>query len=113
MSDESPRSTSRRESASVGEVIEYVRDYALQETVEPLKGVGRWIGVGAGAAASLGLGLFLLMLGLLRLIQSEWEGIAEGGTSWIPYAIVLIVTALLILVTMLRINKTYLTKEHE
>src|SRR5262245_51129840 len=113
MSDESPRSTARRESASVGEVIEYVRDYALQETVEPLKGVGRWIGVGAAAALSLGLGLMLLMLGLLRLIQSEWEGIAEGGTSWIPYAIVFLVTALLILVTMLRINKTYLTKEPE
>ncbi len=38
----------------------------------------------------------LLMLGLLRLIQTEWEGIAEGGSSWIPYAIVFVVTVLLI-----------------
>ena len=89
MSDPSPRPSTRRESASVGEVVEYVRDYAIQETVGPLKGAGRWIGFGAGGAALLGLGIMLLMLGLLRLIQSEWDGIAEGGTSWIPYAIVL------------------------
>jgi hypothetical protein len=113
MSDESPRSTSRRETASVTDVIEVVRDYALQETVEPLKGAGRWIGLGAAAAASLGLGIMLLMLGLLRLIQSEWTGIAVGGTSWIPYAIVFLVTVLLIVITLLRINKTYLTKEQK
>ena len=111
MSDEIPRTTSRRESASVGEVVEYVTAYALQETVGPLKGAGRWIGVGAAAALALGLGLMLLMLGLLRLIQSEWDGIAEGGTSWIPYAIVFVVTAALIAVTLMRINKTYLNKE--
>jgi hypothetical protein len=111
MSDPSPRPSTRRETASVGEVVEYVKDYAIQETVGPLKGAGRWIGYGAGGAALLGLGIMLLMLGLLRLIQSEWSGIAEGGTSWIPYAIVFVVTVLLILITLLRINKTYLNKE--
>ena len=111
MSNASPRPSTRRESATVGEVVEVVRDYAIQETVGPLKGAGRWIGFGAGGAALLGLGMMLLMLGLLRLIQAEWDGVAEGGTSWIPYAIVLVVTVLLIVVTLLRINKTYLNKE--
>ena len=113
MSDESPRSSSRRESASVGEVVEYVTTYALQETVGPLKGAGRWIGVGAGAAVSLGLGLMLLLLGLLRLIQTEWDGIAEGGSSWVPYAIVFVVAVVLIALTLLRINKTYLVKQED
>jgi hypothetical protein len=36
-----------------------------------------------------------------------------GGTSWIPYAIVFLVTVLLIVITLLRINKTYLTKEQK
>ena len=54
----------------------------------------------------------LLMLGLLRAIQSEWDGVAEGGTSWIPYAIVFLVTVALIVITLLRINKTYLNKEN-
>jgi hypothetical protein len=113
MSDESPRSSSRRESASVGEVVEYVTTYALQETVGPLKGAGRWIGVGAGAALSLGLGFMLLLLGLLRLIQTEWKSIAEGGSSWVPYAIVFVVAVVLTLLTLLRINKTYLVKQEE
>ena len=111
MSDPLPRPSTRRESASVGEVVDFVKEYAIQETVGPLKGAGRWIGYGAGGAALLGLGFMLLLLGLLRALQSEWDGVAEGGTSWIPYAIVLVVTVLLIVITLLRINKTYLNKE--
>ena len=112
MSDPLPRPSTRRESASVGEVVDFVKEYAIQETVGPLKGAGRWIGFGAGGAALIGLGIMLLMLGLLRAIQSEWDGVAEGGTSWIPYAIVFLVTVALIVITLLRINKTYLNKEN-
>lgn len=111
MVDESPSISSRRESASVGEVVEYVKTYAKQETIGPLKGAGRWIGVGAAAAISLGLGLMLLLLGLLRLIQSEWDGIADGGSSWVPYVIVLAVCAALLALTVMRINKTFLNKQ--
>ena len=66
MSVTSPASSTRRESASVGEVVDFVKEYAIQETVGPLKGAGRWIGFGAGGAALIGLGIMLLMLGLLR-----------------------------------------------
>ena len=110
MVDQSPPSSARRQTASLGEVIEYVKAYAQQETVEPLKGIGRWIALGAAGAVSLGLGLSLLLLGLLRLIQTEWESIAEGGSSWVPYLIVLFVTVVLMIVTYLRINKTFLSK---
>ena len=111
MADDPSRPSSRRESASIGEVVEYVKTYAKQETIGPLKGAGRWIGVGAAAALALGLGLFLLLLGLLRLIQSEFEGLSTGGSSWVPYLIVLLVCVLLLVVTLARINKTFLTKE--
>ena len=36
---------SRTETASLGEVFEFVKTYAKQETVGPLKGAGRWIGI--------------------------------------------------------------------
>ena len=62
MSDPSARPSTRRESASVGEVVEFVKEYAIQETVGPLKGAGRWIGFGAGGAALLGLGLLVMSL---------------------------------------------------
>jgi len=111
MSDLPPRSSTRRQSATVGEVIEYVTEYAKQETVGPLKGAGRWIGVGAGAAAVLGLGLSLILLGLLRLIQTELTGLSGSNAwSWVPYAIVLAVALAMLAITLLRIKKTYLSK---
>lgn len=111
MADDSPRPSTRRETASVGEVVELVKTYAKQETLGPLKGAGRWIAIGAISALLLGLGLFLILLGLLRLIQTEFDGLATGGSSWVPYLIVLVVTAALLALTLTRINKTFLSKE--
>ncbi len=111
MVDDTPNPSSRRDQASVGEVIDYVKAYAKQETVGPLKGAGRWIGAGAAGAILIGIGLSLLLLGLLRLIQSEWGRVATGRLSWIPYVIVLVVCVLLLALAVLQINKTFLNKE--
>lgn len=96
------------ESASVAEVIEYVTDYAKQETLGPLRGAGRWLAFGTLAALSLGLGLSLILLGLLRLVQTEWSRSATGALSWLAYLIVLAVGIAVLVVTMSRINKTTL-----
>jgi hypothetical protein len=111
MADEAPRPLSRNESASVGDVVEFVKTYAKQETLGPLKGAGRWVGVGAAAALALGLGLFLLLLGMLRLVQTEWDWTGSAGHSWLPYLIAMVVCAVLLAVTLMRINKTYLNKD--
>jgi tRNA-5-methyluridine54 2-sulfurtransferase len=42
-----------RESTSVGEVVDYVTQYAKQETLGPLKGAGRWLGYGAAASVKV------------------------------------------------------------
>ena len=84
----------------------------MQETVGPLKGAGRWVGYGAAGAALLGLGIMLVMLGLLRLIQAEWDGIAVGGTSWIPYVIVFVVTVLLIVSRCCGSTRRISTRKH-
>ena len=47
MPNDTPTPTRRGEQASVGEVVEFVKTYARQETVGPLKGAGRWIAFGA------------------------------------------------------------------
>jgi hypothetical protein len=104
------RRSKRDDDASVGEVIDYVKEYARQETVGPLRGAGRWIGYGAAGAAAMGIGLSLLLLGLLRLLQTEWDRSATGRLSWLSYLIVLIVCLLLLTFTLLRINKTFLNK---
>ena len=108
-----PTTAPRRadDTPSVGELVDLVKTYAQQETIGPLRGAGRWLGFGAAAAALLGLGLFLVLLGLVRLLQAEWERSAEGSWSWVPYAIVFLVSVVLLVLTISRINKRSLHRE--
>ena len=99
------------EDASVGEVVDYLKAYAKQETLGPLKGAGSWLGYGFGAAVALGLGLVLMLVGLLRLLQTEWERSATGNLSWLAYIIVLVVACVLLALTLMRIKKSTLHKE--
>ena len=109
-----PRSSpSRRDddATSIAGVVELVKTYAKQETLDPVKGAGRWLGMGIAGAAVLGIGLVLVLLGLLRLIQTEWERAASGSLSWLAYLVVLVVCVLLLWLTISRINRTSLNKE--
>lgn len=103
----------RTDDTSIEGVIDLVRDYAKQETLGPLKGAGRWLGYGALGSLLLGSGLALLLLGLLRLIQTEWTRSATGALSWVSYAIVLVVCLIVIAIVVSRINKPSLNKEIE
>ena len=96
---------------SVAEVVDLVTAYAKQETLGPLKGAGKWLGMGAIAATLMGLGLSLVILGVLRLMQTEWGRSARGSLSWLPYLIALIVCLGFIAIALLRINKDSLNKE--
>jgi predicted cobalt transporter CbtA len=111
MSDERHTSSRRQEPATISEVIDYVKTYAKQETIGPLRGAGRWIGVGAAGATALGIGLCLLLLGLLRLLQTETGMDTSEYWSWAPYGIVFVVGALFTVLAVLRVNKTYLDKK--
>jgi hypothetical protein len=81
------------------------KDYARQETVEPLKGVGRYLGYGAAGALLLGLGVILLMLAGLRALQTETGDALDGNLSWVPYLIVLVVASALVGWAVTRISK--------
>ncbi len=97
---------------SLGEVIDFVKAYAKQETIGPLKGAGRWLGFGFAGAFALGLGLVFVLLGLLRLVQVEFDSWAtDGAWSWAPYLLVFVVAAVLLYVTIKRIQQSHLTKE--
>ncbi len=106
-----PESSSKQDDASLGEVIEYVKTYAQQETLGPLKGAGRWLGFGAAAALCMGLGLMLVLLGVLRAVQFEVDRLATGSLSWAAYGVTLLVTLVLLAVTLLREKKSTLNNE--
>ncbi|HSL73577.1 MAG TPA: hypothetical protein VK853_03885 [Ilumatobacteraceae bacterium] len=97
--------------ASVGEIIETVKAYAKQETIGPLKGAGAWLGYGAAAALTLSVGLLFLLLGLLRLLQTEWSRSATGSLSWLAYVITFVVALVFIALALLRVKKATLNKE--
>lgn len=104
-------SVSTQDDPSIGEVIQYVRDYAEQETIGPLKGAGRWLAYGAAGAFVLGLGLLIMLLGVLRLFQFEFDRLARGAWSWAAYAAVLLITVVLLVIVLMRIKKTTLSNE--
>jgi hypothetical protein len=106
-----PRVTRREEPTTIAGVVDLVKEYAKQETIGPLQGAGRWIGIGLAGAFTLGLGLALVLLGLLRLLQTEWVRSASGALSWLSYLIVLLVCLGLIAIAVSRINKDSLNKE--
>ena len=74
------------------ELQELVVTYAKQETVAPLKALGRYVGFGLAAALLLGTGIIFVEIGLLRLLKDQTGSVFTGNLSWAPYAIVVIMS---------------------
>ncbi len=102
-------------SKSPSELIRELRSlvvvYAKQETVDPLKSLGRYLAWGIAGSILLGVGGLFLSVGLLRLIQTQTGGWLDGGWSFVPYVIVLLFAAAaigLLVSAVLRTKKTEL-----
>jgi hypothetical protein len=77
------------------ELWELVVAYARQETLEPIKDLGRFVALGLAGAAVLTIGLVFLFLAGLRALQTETGAAFTGRWSWVPYAITLVVAGAL------------------
>ncbi len=80
----------------IEELRELIVAYAKQETLEPLRDLGRFLGYGIGGAVAIGLGVSLLLLGGLRLLQTETGDAFAGNWSWVPYLSVLAASGVVI-----------------
>lgn len=76
------------------ELRELLIAYFKQETVVPLKQLGRYVAFGVGGALLLGLGALFIGIGGLRLLQTETDSTFTGNWSWAPYGIVIVVLLL-------------------
>lgn len=72
----------------LSELRELVVAYARQETVEPIKGLGRYVAFGVAGSILVGIGLGLGILALLRALQTETGTTFDGDLTWVPYLIV-------------------------
>jgi hypothetical protein len=76
---------------TIRELKELVIAYAKQETVDPLKGLGRYVAFGVLGALLLGIGVMFLAIGALRALQGDSRGPHfTGNWSWAPYGIVVV-----------------------
>jgi hypothetical protein len=74
----------------VRELWELIVAYFKQETVVPLKQLGRYIAFGLLGALLLGIGVVLLAMSGLRALQEETGTTFTGNWSWAPYGILVV-----------------------
>ena len=113
-SESAPREK-RGRPASIDAVIDSLTSYVKGQLLQPLSGAGRWLLFGLAGGILIGGGVALGLLGILRLLQTEFSGIAAADSrlSWLPYFVVLVVGVAVLIATLQRINRTELFTDRE
>jgi hypothetical protein len=79
-------------------------DYLKQETVQPLRGLGRFLYMGIAGSFFLAGGILLILIGILRLLQTETGTALTGDWSWVPYVSVMVLGIAVIGIAVWRIT---------
>ena len=74
----------------VDDIKELATKYVKQESIDPVKQLGRYASWGCAGSLFIGLGSLLTLVALLRILQDE-TAVFHGNLSWIPYLIVALV----------------------
>lgn len=93
------------EPQGLADIADLVKAYARQETVEPLQGMARWVGMGIAGSLLLMLGSISLTLAMLRVLQEETGTTFTGNLSWFPYLATLVAALVIIGLLGWRITK--------
>ena len=80
------------------ELVDLVIAYAKQETLEPLKGLGKNAALGLGGALLLGIGGIFCSLGALRAMQSETDWFERHNLTYLPYGATVLILIVLSIV---------------
>lgn len=78
--------------------IRYLKD----ETIQPLKDLGRFVLWGVVGSLFVGFGAVLLLLGALRFLQDQFR-VLDGSLSWLPYVIVAVLCVMVLALTAWRV----------
>jgi uncharacterized membrane protein len=69
----------------LGELVDLVVAYAKQETLAPIKSLGRYIVRGVAGAIFIAAGGAMLTLTAVRVVQTETGNHLHGKLIWVPY----------------------------
>jgi hypothetical protein len=69
------------------EIKDLLIRYIKEETIKPLKDLGRFVLWGTLGSLFVGFGAVLLLVGALRYLQWQFP-VLDGSLSWLPYVIV-------------------------
>jgi hypothetical protein len=75
------------------ELISLIITYAKQETVDPIRSLGRYVVFGFAGALLLAVGGGLLALAAIRAVQAETGRHLRGDLTWVPYTSGLVVAS--------------------
>ena len=92
------KAKARNPTGDAKELVDLVIAYAKQETIEPLKGLGKKAALGLGGALLLGLGGVFASIGALRAMQTETDWFEEHNLTYLPYICTVIFLLLLSLI---------------
>lgn len=84
------------------EIQELFVRYLKDETLAPLKDVGRFALFGALGSVFVGFGAVLLLLASLRFLQEQFR-VLDGSLSWLPYVIVAVLSLVILGVVAWRV----------
>jgi len=93
----------------VRELWDLILAYAKQQTIDPMKALGRFVAYGVMGAILIGIGSMLLAVGVLRAVQGETS--LDGSLSWIPYVVALAFCGVVAAGMIWRISKAPAGKE--
>ena len=81
---------------TIRELKDLVVAYAKQETIDPIKGLGRYVGLRARRVPSCSASAcFFLAMSGLRALQTETGDAFDDWRSFVPYLIVVVFLAIL------------------
>jgi hypothetical protein len=84
----------------IGDIALEIKDltiaYVKQETVDPLKLLGRYIALGLAGSFLIGIGVILLTFAGVRALQTETGTALTGNWSWVPYLAAIVFLAAVI-----------------
>jgi len=80
-----PRGNDKSFGTLANELVGLVIAYVKQETLDPIKALGRFVAFGVAGALLLAFGGGFLTLAAVRAVQAETGNHLHGNLTWVPY----------------------------